>query len=165
MNLETMPPIPDPSAGSSSPARLRDHALRAFRFGIVSGMGLALDLSLFVALLYGGVPPFAANTISSWTALTFVYCASVRRVFRYHGQFIVPLFVIYVLYHLCGTLFVSWGISGLAQAGVAPPLTKVGIIPATFTANYLFMSWLTARRGRWILQMSGLGAPLEEAAE
>jgi hypothetical protein len=78
----------------------------------------------------------------------------VRRIFRYDGRFIVPLFAAYVFYHVCGTLFVSWAISGVVRLGVAPAIPKVGILPVTFTANYLFMSWLTAHRERWILRMS-----------
>jgi putative flippase GtrA len=161
-----MPVFPD-----QRPARLlsidglRFHALRAFRYGIVSGIGLAIDLTLFLTLVSAGVDAFAANIVSSATGLTFVYCASVRRVFRYEGQFIVPLFAVYLFYHLCGTLLVSGAISGLVRLGVAPALTKVGILPLTFTANYLFMSWLTGRRERWIVRMSMPGAPLEEPAE
>lgn len=142
----------DRPGGVLAGATLRHHALRVLRFGIVSGMGLAIDLSLFLTLIHAKTEAFAANMVSSAAALTFVYCASVRRVFRYDGQFIVPMFAAYVVYHVCGTVIVSLAISGLLHAGVVPALAKIGILPATFTANYLFMSWLTARRERWILR-------------
>src|SRR5438445_12267253 len=95
-------------AGHLSAASLRFHAGRAFRYGTVSGIGLALDLTLFLVLVRAHVGPFAANILSSGTALTFVYAVSVRRVFRYDGGFILPLFAAYVAYHVCGTLLVSW---------------------------------------------------------
>jgi hypothetical protein len=109
---------------------------------------------MFLTLVQAGVGAFAANIVSSAAGLTFVYCASVRRIFRYDGRFIVPLFAAYVFYHVCGTLFVSWAISCVVHLGVAPAIPKIGILPATFTANYLFMSWLTGHRERWILRMS-----------
>jgi len=132
-------------------ADIRWHAARALRFGLVSGIGLALDLALFLLLVRAGVDPFPANIVSSGTALTFVYCVSVRRIFRYDGRFIVPLFAAYLLYHVCGTLAVSEVVSLIVHAGLAPMLAKVGILPVTFSANYLFMSWLTRERERWVL--------------
>jgi putative flippase GtrA len=148
-----MTPIPDDRrAGVLSLASLRFHLSRAFRYGLVSGTGLALDLSLFLTLVHSGASAFVANALSSAAALTFVYLASVRRVFRYHGQFAVELFAAYVLYHLCGTAIVSAAISELVRLGVAPALAKIAILPATFGANYLFMSWLTASRERWSLR-------------
>ena len=127
---------------------MRHHAGRALRFGLVSGLGLALDVALFLTLVHARVSTFEANIVSSAAGLTFVYCASVRRIFRYDGRFIVPLFAAYVFYHVCGTLFVSWAISRVVHLGVAPAIPKIGILPATFTANYLFMSWLTVHRER-----------------
>ena len=131
-------------------ADIRWHAARALRFGLVSSIGLLLDLALFLLLVRAGVDPFAANFVSSGTALTFVYCVSVRRIFRYEGRFIVPLFAAYLLYHVSGTLVVSEGISLVIHAGAAPVLAKIGILPVTFSANYLFMSWLTHKRERWV---------------
>lgn len=131
-------------------ASLKWHAQRAVRFALVSGMGLVLDLALFLLLVRSGVHPFVANMVSSGAGLSFVYWSSVRRIFRYHGRFIVPLFAAYVSYHTCGTLVVSELISLLIHAGVPPALAKVGVLPLTFSANYLFMSWMTRRRERWI---------------
>jgi hypothetical protein len=149
-----MLPLPNHLARTLSFDGLRYHALRAFRFGQVSAIGLALDIALFLMLVHARVGAFEANIVSSGAGLTFVYCASVRRIFRYNGRFLVPLFVSYVIYHVCGTLFVSWAINGVVHLGVAPAIPKVGILPLTFTANYMFMSWLTAHRERWILRTS-----------
>jgi putative flippase GtrA len=147
-----MLPLTDRFTGTLSHDGLRSHAARALRFGSVSGLGLALDVALFLTLAHAGVSAFEANVVSSGAGLTFVYCASVRRIFHYDGRFIVPLFAAYVTYHVCGTLVVSWVISRVVHLGVAPGIPKIGILPATFTANYMFMSWLTAHRDRWILR-------------
>jgi putative flippase GtrA len=149
-----MLPLPDRLAGTLSIEGVRHHAARVLRFGLVSALGLTLDIALFLTLVHAAVGAFEANIVSSGVGLIFVYCTSVRRIFRYDGRFIVPLFAAYVFYHVCGTLFVSWAISGMVHLGVAPAIPKIGILPATFTANYLFMSWLTAHRERWILRLS-----------
>jgi putative flippase GtrA len=164
MKPEMLVPELEPAGGILSVSNLRFHAIRAMQYGLVSGIGLAIDFALFLTLMRVGLSPFAANIVSSATALTFVYAASVRRIFRYHGQFIVELFAIFLIFHLIGTPFVSWIISKLAGFGVVPVLAKVGILPATFAVNYLFMSWLTARRDEWIARMGG-SIPLAGAVE
>src|SRR5437867_3414702 len=116
------------NAGHLSAASLKWHAVRAFHYGLMGATGLALDFTLFLALVHAGIDAFAANLVSSGTALTLVYCISVRKIFRYHGEFIVPLFVAYLFYHLCGTIAVSWVIMRLVHLGIAPALAKIGLL-------------------------------------
>jgi putative flippase GtrA len=123
--------------------------VRLLRFAVVSGTGLALDIAIFLSLYAAGIVPFAANAVGSAVGLTFVYFASVRRVFRYEGRFLPAMFAIYAAYQFCGTILVSWLVAALITNGVSPPLAKVGILPATFSANYLFMQWLTSNTKRW----------------
>src|SRR5436305_14499583 len=118
--------LPERPAGTLSGDGLRYQAARGLRVGLVSGLGLALDIALFLTLVHSRVGAFDANVVSSAAGLTFVYCASVRRIFRYHGKFIVPLFAAYVIYHVCRTSLVSSAISGLVKIGVAPALPTVG---------------------------------------
>ncbi len=129
---------------------VKSHLGRLLRFAIVSGTGLTLDLTLFLSLVSFVGHPFAANIFSSAAGLTFVYFASVRRVFRYEGQFLAAMFATYALYHLCGTLLVSWGVTALIASGWPPPGAKILILPMTLAANYLFMSWLTSKPLRWV---------------
>lgn len=126
------------------------HGARAIRFALVSGAGLGLDLGLFVALSSSGVAAFGASCLSSAAAVTFVYAASVRRVFRYDGGFLASMFAAYALYQLCGILLGSWAVSALVGAGLVPAAAKIAILPVTFSANYLFMCWLTADPQRWV---------------
>jgi putative flippase GtrA len=101
-------------------------------------------------VIASGVKPFAANVVASAAGLTFVYFASVRRVFRYEGQFLTAMFATYAVYHLWGTLLVAWGVSELIAFGWHPAGAKILILPMTFAANYLFMSWLTSQPLRWV---------------
>ena len=137
-----------PSTGPSM--NWREHGIRLFRFAAVSGAGLALDLILFMSLIAIGVAPFAGNMLSSAAAVTFVYAASVRRVFRHNGGFIATMFAAYAVYQLCGILIGSWAVSALIQAGAPAAFAKIAILPVTFGANYLFMCWLTSSPERWV---------------
>jgi putative flippase GtrA len=127
-----------------------EHLVQLFRFALVSGTGLTLDLILFLGLCSLGLRPFLANAIASATGVTFVYFASVRRVFRYEGRFLTAMFGTYALYQALGTVLVSWVVSTLILHGLHPVIVKAGILPATFCANYLFMRWLTSRPERWV---------------
>lgn len=118
---------------------------RILLFAAASGSGLAIDFLLFVALAASGLAPGWANLVSGTAAVSFVYFASVRRIFRYGGRFLVGLFAAYLLYQAMGVALASWAVAMLAAIGWAPLLAKLAILPVTFPANYLFMSALTAR--------------------
>ena len=126
-----------------------NHVRKILHFAAVSGTGLVLDFCLFVALLGLRVPPFAANAASSLTAVIFVYFAAVRRVFRYGGEFHVAMFATYAAYQACGIALGSWAVQALIALGLPGAAAKLGIVPLTFTANYLFMAWLTSNPARW----------------
>jgi putative flippase GtrA len=128
---------------------LREHAHRLFYFGLISGTGLAFDLLTFVTLLSIGLGPFGANLMSCVAGVCFVYFASVRRVFRYRGRFLISMFAAYAGYHSGGILFVSAVLAAVCSFGPSPFVAKLGILPFTFGANYLFMSWLTSGPIRW----------------
>ena len=62
------------------------------------------------------------------------------------------MFWAYNAYQVCGTLICSRLISEVHHSGlgISAPMAKIAILPATFLANYLFMSWLTADTRRWV---------------
>lgn len=119
---------------------------RVFRFALVSGAGLGLDMSLFAGLVALGLRAGFANVVSAGAAVAFVYFTSTRRVFAYRGQFLLQLFVVYVGYQVVAVSLASWAVDALVRFGTRPLLAKVMILPATFSANYLFMSFLTKPR-------------------
>ena len=132
----------------SSRERLRlvaAHRGKVLRFALVSGLGLAIDFALFLGLVALSFSPLAANAVSGACAVTFVYFASVRRIFSYAGRFLLGLFLAYVAYQVVGVSAASFAVSFLAAQLVSPALAKILILPVTFSANYLFMSLLTRR--------------------
>lgn len=124
------------------------------KFAIVSGAGLGVDFAVFLALVGAGMSAFAANAFSGTCAVTFVYFASVRRIFSYGGRFLLSLLVVYLAYQAVGVTAASLAVAFLAAKLVAPVVAKLLILPVTFSCNYLFMSVLT-RRGR----EQAVGAP------
>ena len=128
---------------------MRRHGRRVFRFGIVSGLGLCLDLLTFLGLVGYGFSPFQANLVSSVAGVTFVYFVSVRRVFSYEGRFHLAMFAAYLTYQMCGIFAGSWLVGLRSALGLLPIAAKMAILPITFCANYLFMGWLTAGAARW----------------
>jgi putative flippase GtrA len=121
-------------------------ATRVAGFSILSAIGLTIDLALFSLLVHFGLRPGYANLISAGLAVTFVYFSSAKKVFQYHGKFLLPLFMIYVLYQLVAVLAASFAVDRLAIAGLNPLVAKLLILPVTFTANYLSMSFLLKAR-------------------
>jgi putative flippase GtrA len=120
---------------------------KILQFGIVSGVGLAIDFAIFFLLIAVGLSPFEANAASGSCAVTFVYFASVRRIFTYKGDFLLGLFFAYLLFQAAGVTAASLVVGALAEHQVNPALAKILILPVTFSANYLFMSFLT-RKGK-----------------
>lgn len=120
---------------------------RIVQFALVSGAGLALDFGLFIALTQFGLGPGFSNFISASIAVTFVYFVSVKKIFAYQGQFLFGLFAAYLIYQAIAVIAASLAVEVLA---VSTPLTaiwsKIAILPATFGANFLFMSWLTREK-------------------
>lgn len=123
------------------------HLFRVAKFALVSGIGLGLDFAVFLLGVHAGASPFAANAVSGTCAVTFVYFASVRRIFAYRDRFLLGLFVAYLAYQACGVTAASLAVAWLSEHHTSPGVAKIVILPVTFTANYLFMSLLT-RRGR-----------------
>lgn len=118
---------------------------KMIRFAVVSGTGLALDFVVFLSLIWFGVGSFTANAISGTCAVTFVYFASVRRIFSYGGRFLFGLFLAYLAYQAVGVTAASLAVAALSANLFPPPISKLLILPVTFSANYLFMSLLTRR--------------------
>lgn len=142
--MSPIAPIAAESASLTPMRRLRGQAGRLALFATASGVGLGIDFLLFLALLAAGASAGFANLLSGTAAVTFVYFASVRRIFRYRGRFLLGLFGAYLAYQSAGVSLASWAVAAIA-AYQAPLLAKLIILPVTFPANYLFMSLLTAR--------------------
>lgn len=125
---------------------LRAAMAKVMRFALVSGVGLALDVGLFLALNAAGMRAGYANLVSAAVAVTFVYFVSTRRVFNYDGRFLLALFWVYFAYQALAVAAASWAVDALVAMELAPLLSKGLILPVTFSANYLVMDFLTKSR-------------------
>jgi len=121
-------------------------ATRVAGFSILSAIGLTIDIAVFSLLVHFGLRPGYANLISAGLAVTFVYFSSAKKVFQYHGRFLLPLFLVYLLYQVVAVLAASFAVDSLAIAGFRPIVAKLLILPVTFTANYFSMSFLLRAR-------------------
>jgi putative flippase GtrA len=119
---------------------------RVAGFSILSAIGLAIDIAIFSLLVHFGLRPGYANLVSAGLAVTFVYFSSAKKVFQYHGRFLLPLFLVYLLYQVAAVLAASFAVDRLAIAGFKPIIAKLLILPVTFTANYISMSFLLRAR-------------------
>ena len=125
---------------------IRQLVIRVAGFSILSAMGLTIDIAIFSLLVHFGLRPGYANLVSAGLAVTFVYFSSAKKVFQYHGRFLLPLFLIYLLYQVAAVLAASFAVDRLAIAGFKPIIAKLLILPVTFTANYISMNFLLRAR-------------------
>ena len=121
-------------------------ATRVAGFSILSAIGLTIDIAIFSLLVHFGLRAGYANLISAGLAVTFVYFSSAKKVFQYHGRFLLLLFLVYVLYQVAAVLAASFAVDRLVIAAFKPIVAKLLILPVTFTANYLSMSFLLKAR-------------------
>ena len=119
------------------------------KFGVISGVGWLLDVCLFYAGTQLGLPFWLSNAVGALVAVTFVFMASVRKVFLYHGQYVWRMLGIYVTYQVVAIFIASAAIDWIAQAIHHPLLAKIMVTPVTFYCNFLFMNWLTRGKLHW----------------
>lgn len=116
---------------------------RLLRFGLISAMGLTTDVALYVLLFRRGLPPGYANAVSAGVAVSLVFGLSQRRLFRYEGRFLGPLFGAYLLYQVAAVAAASAAVGALvAQISLSALAAKAVVTPATFCCNYVFMTLL-----------------------
>lgn len=126
-------------------------------FVVVSGVGWLLDMAAYslLANLFD-TPPFAANFVSSYVGVTFVWIVSLRRVFDVSNKYNKGYLLIYWLYQFVSVFAYSQGIHWVAAActanipvGITPALgtilPKIFITPFNLFTNFLFMRYLTGR--------------------
>ncbi len=133
-----------PPPASTSTLAARATGKRVLGFAVVSGVGWLIDVVVFWLLLQAGNDAFLANAAGASLATTWVYCASVRSVFRYRGDFLFVKFLVYVGFQIVAIAAASFAIDQLCgRFPLAPLLAKILVTPATFIVNYLFMARLT----------------------
>ncbi|WP_426345325.1 GtrA family protein [Alcaligenes sp. HNGD-HTN06] len=119
------------------------------RFGLVSGFGWLIDFVLFTTLTSIQTPVWLANIIGATTAVTFVFFASIKRIFQYDGHYLIKNLVVYLIYQVIAILLASFIIDLITSiAQIKPIYSKIIVTPFTFYANFQFMSYLTTGKLR-----------------
>ena len=122
---------------------------RIVKFAGASGAGLCLDYVVYTLLCSAGLDAGVANLASAACGVTFVFAVSARHIFEGGEGFLARLFVIYAAYQVIAITLASGAVhEATALFDGRYLLGKTVILPFSFTANYLFMSWLFAARGR-----------------
>ncbi|MEA2282699.1 MAG: hypothetical protein QOK21_3306 [Solirubrobacteraceae bacterium] len=122
---------------------------RIVKFAGVSGAGLCLDYAVYTLLCSTGLDAGLANLVSAACGVTFVFLASARHIFEGGDGFMLRLFALYAAYQVVAIALASGAVhEATGLFGGRYLLGKTAILPFSFTANYLFMSWLFAARGR-----------------
>ena len=135
--------------------------LAAFlKFGGLSGMGWLLDFALLLSMVgVLGVPPFAANLVSSSTAALTVFLVSRRLIFDRSEGALGTRIAVYLLYTLCLITAAAWAMTliiqalgGLAQANGFDPsraaltaVAKVLVTPPQLLLNFLMSRHMSER--------------------
>ena len=122
---------------------------RILKFAGVSGAGLCLDYAVYSLLCAGGVGAGWANLVSASLGVTFVFIVSARRIFAGSDRFLLGLFALYAGYQVLAVSAASWLVGEATHVLDGRYLIgKTLVLPLSFTANYLFMSWLFGARRR-----------------
>jgi putative flippase GtrA len=119
---------------------------RLLRFALTSGAGLALDLALYTLLNEAGVRAGVANLLSASVGVTFVFAVSARHVFAARPDWRRD-FTAYAVWQAVSITAASVLVDGLTSLLDGQYLAaKLLVLPLTFSANFLFVSWLFGRR-------------------
>ena len=122
---------------------------RIVKFAGVSGAGLCLDYAIYTALCASGLDAGGANLVSAGTGVTFVFAVSARRIFEASDRFLLGLFAVYAAYQLAAGSAASWAVHETTHLLDGRYLLgKALVLPLSFSANYVFMSWLFSARRR-----------------
>lgn len=133
---------------------------QGFFFTLVSGCGWCLDFGVyFLVAAQLGVPVAAANLMSSFVGVTFVFAFATRHIFA-NRQGRWPLrrkYVFYLAYEACLVSAVSLLAQGIFAWCTSSPYAawfsdaqwklaaKCLVTPVTLTCNFFVMRWLTER--------------------
>jgi hypothetical protein len=122
---------------------------RIVKFAGVSGAGLCLDYAVYSLLCGSGVDAGWANLVSAGLGVSFVFVVSARRIFESSERFLLGLFAIYAVYQVVAVSTASWTVGEATHLlDGRYLLAKTLVLPFSFTANYLFMTWLFSARRR-----------------
>lgn len=111
------------------------------------------------------MPAGWANMISASVGVTFVFVVSARHIFESEDHFLVGLFALYAIYQVLAISGASYLVHVFTDAFDGRyVLGKAAVLPLSFSANYLFMSWLFRSSSRRSPRARGASARARSAA-
>ncbi len=124
------------------------------KFIALSGIGWICDFLSFTILVKFGMPDFAANFISSYIGVTFVWFTSLHRVFGHSGQVKSHFLFVYWSFQFISILayshFLHQFVVALYNLQMMQVLdsqleivAKIIITPFNLFTNFIFMTFLT----------------------
>lgn len=151
----------------------RRPTIRVHAFALISGIGWLIDFTIFNLLALAGMSLFVANLIGAGLAVSLVFVAGRRFIFR-DARTPLPLAVsAYAMWNVAAILLASWAVAWLAHllamplvtgmtgnalshlglsvqpVYLIPPVAKVVVTPVTMYLNYLAMGVIIERRLRF----------------
>jgi putative flippase GtrA len=108
-----------------------------FHFGIFSGIGLTMDVTLFYIMVHIlSFNVILSNIISAFTAVTFVFLTSNRIIFK-QSDFSYVKYIVYIIYQAVAIISFSFLIKLLINIFSLPPVvSKIIVVPFSFLLNY-----------------------------
>ena len=147
--------------------------VRVHAFALISGIGWLIDFTLFNLLAIAGVSLFLANLVGAGVAVSLVFVAGRRFIFR-DSRTALPLAIAaYVAWNIAAILLASQAVAMLglllAQATIlmpaahvlsslglaldplylVPACAKIAVTPVTMYLNYLAMGVIIEQRIRF----------------
>ncbi|KHL25877.1 hypothetical protein PK98_04620 [Croceibacterium mercuriale] len=147
--------------------------VRVHAFALISGIGWLIDFTLFNLLAATGVSLFLANLVGAGVAVSLVFVAGRRFIFRDSRTALPVAIAAYIAWNVAAILLASQAVAVLGQwlatpalmvrAGnilgslgltldplyLVPPIAKVAVTPVTMYLNYLAMGIIIEQRIRF----------------
>jgi putative flippase GtrA len=146
---------------------------RVHAFALISGIGWLIDFALFNLLAATGMSLFLANLVGAGVAVSLVFVAGQRFIFRDSRTSLPFAIAAYIAWNIAAILLASQAVAVLGQLLAAPalmvrarnalsslglaldplylvpPLAKVAVTPVTMYLNYLAMGIIIEQRIRF----------------
>ena len=136
---------------------MRNLYRQAIQFIGISGIGWILDFITFTSLSFISGNLILNNTISSWVAVTFVFCFATRKLFKNNSRVSLKWkYLIYLVYQCILIFFVSKALNeiniGLLSYSTmdfvlrfSAILSKILVTPITMVLNFIVMKGIIER--------------------
>jgi len=148
-------------------------AVRVHAFALISAIGWLIDFTIFNLLVVAGSALFAANLAGAGVAVSLVFVAGRRFIFRDARTPLPTAVTAYVVWNVIAVLLASWAVDLLGRLLAMPhvtgtvqhavgdlglsiqpvyliaPVAKVAVTPVTMYLNYLAMGMIIERRLRF----------------